>query len=125
MITTENVICLSEAEVAENYTRVQWAEGLILLLPPQHDSRNSWLRQYGVRTEADALREAWMRENPKLKRPAHWPLERVDPDLILARKLGAGLWPSGAYDYLSGKSDSDDVIRAAIAGIKLGREQGR
>jgi len=123
MITTENVIHLREAEVAENYTRMQWAEDLILHLPPRHANRDGWLMTYGVKAEAVALREKWLKSYPNEKRPSHWPSDPVDPDLISARKLSAEIWPSYAGGYLNGNYDTDPVIQAVLAGIKLGREQ--
>ena len=120
---TENVICLSEVEIIANYTRVQWAEGLILQLPATHEGRNGWLMNYGIKVEADAFRKAWMRENPNLERPSHWPPEQVDPDLISARQVIAGIWPHSSNYYLSGKYDTEPVLQAVLAGIKLGRGQ--
>ena len=126
MITIENVIFLSEVEITANCSRVQWAEGLILLLTPAHpNNKDRWLMNYGVKAEAVALREKWMRENPNLERPAHWPPTPVDPDRILARQVAAGIWPSYAGGYLNGNYDTDPVLQAVLAGIKLGREQGR
>ena len=46
-----------------------------------------------------------------------------DPDLILARGVVAGFWPNYASGYLSGNYDTDPILQAVLAGIKLGREQ--
>ena len=64
-------------------------------------------------------------ENPNLERPAHWPPESVDPDLISARQVVAEIWPYSSNYYLTGKYDGAPVVQAALAGIKLGREQAR
>ncbi len=53
----ENVILLSNVEIQSNHTRVKWAEGLIEQLPSNHEGRNSWLMNYGVKEIAVALRE--------------------------------------------------------------------
>lgn len=50
-------IQLTMAEIQSGLSRVKWAEGLILQLPENHDGRNSWLLNYGVGPEADALRQ--------------------------------------------------------------------
>lgn len=49
-------IKLNQAEIQANHTRVDWAEGLILQLPKDHEGRNSWLLNYGKREEAVNLR---------------------------------------------------------------------
>jgi len=117
---TENVICLSEVEIIANYNRVQWAEGLILQLPATHEGRNGWLMNYGIKVEADAFRKAWMRGNPNPERPAHWPPESVDPDLILARQVATKHWPNATL-----LGDSNYILQAVLEGIKLGKEQAR
>lgn len=38
---------LTKAEVTGGFTRVQWAERLILQLPASHEGRNSWLLNFG------------------------------------------------------------------------------
>lgn len=48
---------LTPAERQSGLSRVKWAEGLIQQLPSTHDGRNSWLLNYGVSPEADAIRE--------------------------------------------------------------------
>ncbi len=47
-------LMLTKAEIQSKQDRVQWAEGLIMQLPEDHDGRNSWLPNYGVREEAVA-----------------------------------------------------------------------
>lgn len=49
-------IKLNAAEIQSGISRVHWAEGLILQLPKDHDGRNSWLLNYGIREEAIQLR---------------------------------------------------------------------
>ncbi|WP_300573455.1 hypothetical protein [Phenylobacterium sp.] len=51
-------IRLTPAEVQSGHDRVRWAQGLIEQLPADHDGRNSWLLNYGLGEEADALRAA-------------------------------------------------------------------
>lgn len=50
-------IKLSESEIQSNLSRVRCAEGLILQLPKDHEGRNSWLLNYGVKEEAKDLRK--------------------------------------------------------------------
>lgn len=50
-------IVLTKDEVQCGYNRVKWAEGLILQLPKEHESRNSWLLNYGRSKEAMDLRD--------------------------------------------------------------------
>ena len=50
---------LNSAEIQSGHNRVNSAEGLILQLPKNHDGRNSWLLNYGIREEAIKLREVW------------------------------------------------------------------
>jgi hypothetical protein len=50
-------IKLTTAEVQSRSDRVAWAEGLILQLPADHDGRNSWLLNFGRKTEAVDRRE--------------------------------------------------------------------
>lgn len=59
-----DAIPLTAEEIASGYDRVKWAEGLILLLSPEHEGRNSWLINYGVSEEAERLRAGWMISNP-------------------------------------------------------------
>lgn len=47
---------MNGAEEQSQRTRVDWAEGLILQLPKDHDGRNSWLLNYGRGIEAQNLR---------------------------------------------------------------------
>ena len=47
---------LTGHEVQAGSTRLDNAEGLILQLPADHDGRNTWLLNYGVRKEAVAIR---------------------------------------------------------------------
>ena len=49
-------IRLTKAEMQSGLSRVKWAEGLILQLPPGHDGRNSWLLNFGVGIVAETLR---------------------------------------------------------------------
>lgn len=49
---------MTGAEKQSGQDRVLWAEGLIMQLPDTHDGRNSWLLNYGVSDEAQALRAA-------------------------------------------------------------------
>lgn len=49
-------ITLTSAEVQSGLDRVKWAEGLITQLPEKHDGRNSWLLNYGVGLESEAIR---------------------------------------------------------------------
>lgn len=50
-------IKLSKCEIQSGLSRVRSAEGLILQLPKDHDGRNTWLMNYGVREEAVAIRD--------------------------------------------------------------------
>ena len=50
-------IKLSKAELQSGSSRVDWAEGLIIQLPKNHDGRNSWLLNYGTGYEAKRLRK--------------------------------------------------------------------
>ena len=50
-------IKLSNAEMQSKFSRVRWAEGLILQLPKEHEGRNSWLLNYGNGEEAKKIRE--------------------------------------------------------------------
>lgn len=52
-------IRLTKAETQSGMSRVRWAENLIRQLPEGHDGRNSWLGNYGVGTESDAIRKRW------------------------------------------------------------------
>lgn len=51
------VIFLTKAEIQSGLDRQKWAELLILQMPADHDGRNSWLLNYGVGDEAQALRD--------------------------------------------------------------------
>lgn len=46
-LPAKGIIELTKAEVQSGISRVQWAERLIMQLPPNHDGRNSWLLNYG------------------------------------------------------------------------------
>ena len=46
-LPAKGAIELTKAEVQSGVSRVQWAERLIMQLPPNHDGRNSWLLNYG------------------------------------------------------------------------------
>lgn len=50
-------IKLTKSEIQSDHSRQQWAESLIEQLPESHDGRNSWLINYGVRLEAQKLRD--------------------------------------------------------------------
>lgn len=52
-----SVIKLSAAEIQSGVSRVKFAEGLIEQLPADHEGRNTWLINYGVKEEAKRLRE--------------------------------------------------------------------
>ena len=52
----KTTIKLTAAEIQSKQSRVNWAEGLIVQLPKEHDGRNSWLLNYGVGEEANTLR---------------------------------------------------------------------
>ena len=47
----------TDAEKQSGFDRVKWAEGLIRQLPTNHDGRNTWLMNYGVSDDAEALRK--------------------------------------------------------------------
>lgn len=51
-------IALSAAEEMSGLDRVRHAEALVSQLPEQHDGRNTWLLNYGVGKEAEAMRHA-------------------------------------------------------------------
>jgi len=53
----EEVILISTEEIQSNSSRMKWAQGLITQLPTDHDGRNSWLLNYGTRTEDELARE--------------------------------------------------------------------
>jgi hypothetical protein len=53
----KSIILLTKAEVQSGYDRVRCAEGLIEQLPKNHDGRNTWLLNYGIKNEAIALRK--------------------------------------------------------------------
>ncbi len=57
MSLKNNFIKLSNCEIQSGTNRVQWAEGLIEQLPKNHDGRNSWLLNYGVKYEAGKMRK--------------------------------------------------------------------
>jgi hypothetical protein len=49
-------IKLTPAEIQSGLDRQRAAEGLIEQLPKNHDGRNTWLMNFGVKEEAVALR---------------------------------------------------------------------
>lgn len=51
-------IKLNDAEIRGNYSRVKFAENLILQLPTDHDGRNTWLLNYGKSKVAKKFRKA-------------------------------------------------------------------
>jgi hypothetical protein len=63
----KEAIKLNAAEIQSRFSRVAWAEALILQLPKDHEGRNSWLLNYGVSFEAQEFRKkngvAWVDEN--------------------------------------------------------------
>lgn len=52
-------ICLTGAETQSGLNRQRNAEGLIEQLPEDHDGRNTWLLNYGVRPASADKRSAW------------------------------------------------------------------
>lgn len=52
----KDTIKLNKAEIQSGMSRVSWAEGLILQMPKEHEGRNSWLLNYGIKEEAIKLR---------------------------------------------------------------------
>ena len=62
----EMEVKLTKAEAQSGLSRVRYAENLILQLPADHEGRNTWLMNYGVRGEARAFRAeqklGWVRE---------------------------------------------------------------
>lgn len=50
------IIFKTKHEVQSGSDRQNWAEGLILQLPKDNESRNSWLLNYGVSPEAVVIR---------------------------------------------------------------------
>jgi Papain family cysteine protease len=50
-------IKFTRAEIQSGSSRVVWAEGLILQMPPDHEGRNSWLLNYGISKQADEVRD--------------------------------------------------------------------
>lgn len=52
----EPTIVLTPAEIQSQFNRVQWAEQLIVQLPPAHEGRTSWLLNFGVGPEAHEIR---------------------------------------------------------------------
>lgn len=57
-------IRLTQAEIQCGQDRVRWTQGLIEQLPADHDGRNSWLLNYGLGAEAEALRAEWRKGAP-------------------------------------------------------------
>lgn len=53
----EDRIYLTKAEQQSNLSRQRHAELLISQLPKDHDGRNTWLLNYGVGEEAQAVRD--------------------------------------------------------------------
>lgn len=54
---SQRTIDLTPAEVQSDHSRLKWAEGLVRLLPTDHDGRNSWLLNYGRSEEAQASQQ--------------------------------------------------------------------
>lgn len=59
-------IPITEAEAKSGFDRVRWAESLIVLLPSEHEGRNSWLLNFGVGEEAVEIRAAWETKHGKI-----------------------------------------------------------
>lgn len=53
----EQTIKLSKHEIQSGLNRVKHAEGLIEQLPDNHEGRNTWLLNYGVKKQAKDFRE--------------------------------------------------------------------
>jgi len=53
----KQVIFLTKHEIQAGSNRQNNAEGIILQLPKDHNGRNTWLLNYGVREEALAMRK--------------------------------------------------------------------
>lgn len=51
-----NTITLSAEEIQSGLDRVRFAEMLIEQLPENHDGRNTWLMNYGIRDTAKHIR---------------------------------------------------------------------
>ena len=66
----KNYIKLSQQEIISNLSRVRNAEMLIEQLPNTHDGRNTWLMNYGVRTEAERIRRT---DTERLKESGYVP----------------------------------------------------
>lgn len=54
---SRKIVQFNAFETQSGLNRIKNAEGLILQLPQNHDGRNTWLLNYGVGKEAEALRE--------------------------------------------------------------------
>jgi hypothetical protein len=52
----KNSITLNAVEIQSGLSRVKLAEGLISQLPVNHDSRNTWLLNYGTSLKATQMR---------------------------------------------------------------------
>jgi hypothetical protein len=77
----DSVIRLTRAEIQSGSDRQQWAEGLILQLPPTHDGRNSWLMNYGTSDTARRLRAKHFHPFNELSRAINPPADIAPPDL--------------------------------------------
>lgn len=53
----KTIINLNKAEIQSNFSRISFAERLILQLPLEHDGKNTWLLNYGLGEESINLRE--------------------------------------------------------------------
>lgn len=58
-------IIFTTEEIQSGFSRVAFAEKLILQLPKDHDGRNTWLLNYGKSEEATALRKKWNSEHSR------------------------------------------------------------
>lgn len=74
----KQAITLDAVELQSGLTRVNWAEGLIVQLPKEHEGRNSWLLNYGVSEEAIKLREG---HNKKVEENGGTPRELIWSDI--------------------------------------------
>ena len=68
------MIKLSAAEIQSGLDRVRFAEMLIEQLPENHDGRNTWLMNYGIR---DAAKHIRVIDNVKRKNDGLSPRELI------------------------------------------------
>jgi len=70
---------------AQKMDRQQWAENLILQLPPDHDGRNSWLLNYGRKDVSRKLRRLRGLEFDERS-------QAVNPPVAPALTAATGVW---------------------------------